>query len=266
MNETKNSPNSPETHPDYSTVIRSSIAGERDGKAVQITCVLAMLIDQAGGKLPDITYGELINRCPSMRAAIDTAAVADINKLLKRTFSKAWELLRTQTDLEEKYKDIRLPTETPTILTLDEKLNVQKGAGPDPDSKPIDSRELALLQTLVGSMLRNRKYTATIRLDEFLAMAGIKPVDKKTDISSALDLLLRLGQLYYFPDGLPTKDHLRSFCSILTYTCLAEDEDGAVINLISTYAEDLLKADPDIDPDKYLPIPEDRIADWSRTV
>lgn len=266
MNETKNISVSPETCPAHSYVVKASIAGERNKKAAEVVCALAPLIEQAGGKLPDITYDELIDRCPSLKAAINTAAVADVNKLLDRTFTKAWELLRTQTILVEKYKGIQLPTEIPTILSLDKKLDAQTNekAGPDPAANPIDGQELALLQALVGSMLRSRKYTATIRLKEFLGMAGIEPVDQKTDVNSALGLLTRLGQLYYFPDGLPTKHHLGSFCTILSYTYLKEDVDGADIFLHSTYAEELLKTDPDGDPDKYLPIPEDQITDRIR--
>lgn len=266
MTETKNAPVSSETNPAHSYVVKASIAGERNKKAAEVVCAIAPLIEQAGGKLPDITYDELIDQCPSLKAAINTATVADANKLLKRTFSTAWELLRTQTHLEEKYKGIQLPTEIPTILTMDKKLNAQTNekAGPDSAANPIDSQELALLQALVGSMLRNRKYTATIRLKEFLDMAGIKPVDQKTDVGSALGLLARLGQLYYFPDGLPTKHHLGSFCSILACTCLAEDKDGAEIHLHSTYVEDLLEKDPDVDPELHLPIPEDKITDRIR--
>lgn len=266
MNETKNISVSPETCPAHSYVVKASIAGERNKKAAEVVCALAPLIEQAGGKLPDITYDELIDRCPSLKAAINTAAVADVNKLLKRTFSKAWELLRTQTILVEKYKGIQLPTEIPTILSLDKKLDAQTNekAGPDSATNPIDGQELALLQTLVGSMLRNRKYTATIKLKEFLDMAGIESVDQKTDVDSALGLLARLGQLYYFPDGLPTKHHLGSFCNILACTCLAEDEDGAEIHLHSTYAEDLLEEDPDVDPELHLPIPVDKITDRIR--
>lgn len=266
MNETKNISINPEICQAHSAVVKTSIMKERDKKAAEVVCALAALIEQAGGKLPDITYDELIDRCPSLKAAINTAAVADANKLLDRTFTKAWELLRTQTHLEEKYKAIQLPTEIPTILTLDKKLDAQTNgkAGPDPAAKPIDSQELALLQALFAMMLRNRESTASIRLKDFLAMADAESVDRKTDVSSALGLLSRLGRFYYQPEGRPGELPAGTFYSIVLLSSLEEDEDGGTIELYSWYAKTLLEADPGIDPDKYLPIPDDRITDQTR--
>ena len=39
----------------------------------------------------------------------NTSDTSNQNKILKRAFSKAWELLVTQTDLSVKYKNIQLP-------------------------------------------------------------------------------------------------------------------------------------------------------------
>lgn len=266
MNETKNISVSPETCPAHSYVVKASIAGERNKKAAEVICALAPLIEQAGGKLPDITYNELIDQCPSLKAAINTTAVANVNKLLNRTFTKAWELLRTQTLLDEKYKGIQLPTEIPTILSLDKKLDAQTNekAGPDSAANPIDSQELALLQALFAMMLRNRESTATIRLKDFLAMAGAESVDRKTDVSSALGLLSRLGRFYYQPEGRPGELPAGTFYSIVLLSSLEEDEGGGTIELYSWYAKTLLEANPDADPEKYLPIPEDRITDQTR--
>lgn len=105
-------------------------------------------------------------------------------------------------------------------------------------------------------MLRNRDSTASIRLEDFLTMAGTESIDRKTDISSALGLLSGLGRFYYQPEDRPGV-----FYSIVMLSSLEEDEDGGTIDLHSWYAKTLLEADPDIDPDKYLPIPEDRITD-----
>ena len=183
--------------------------------------------------------------------------------ILNRVFTKAWELLRTQTLLEEKYKGIQLPTEIPTILALDEKLDAREN-DTYPTAKPIDSQELALLQNLFAMMLKNRESTVSIRLKDFLAMAGAGPVNRKTDVGSALGLLSRLGRLYYQPEGRPGELPAGTFYSVVMLSSLEEDEDGGTIELYSWYAKKLLEADPDVDPDKYLPIPEDRITDRTR--
>lgn len=116
----------PVTFPVNSYVVKSSIINERNKRAAQIVCVLATLIERTGGGLPNITYDELIDRCPSMWNAMDAATASDKNKILNRVFSKAWELLRTQTHLEEKYEGIQLPTEIPTVSKLGKKLEIPK--------------------------------------------------------------------------------------------------------------------------------------------
>lgn len=118
------------------------------------------------------------------------------------------------------------------------------------------NQELALLQALFALILKNRESTASIRLKDFLVMAGTESVDRKTDISFALGLLSGLGRFYYQPEDRPGV-----FYNIVMLSSLKEDEDGGTIDLHSWYAKKLLEADPDMDPDKYLPIPEDQITD-----
>lgn len=99
--------------------VKSSIMSERNRRAVEIVCALVPLIDRSGSGRPNISYRKLIQRCPDLRNALDSSATtANKNTILRRAFTKAWELLRTQTCLTEKYKDNQLPTVIPTISML----------------------------------------------------------------------------------------------------------------------------------------------------
>lgn len=109
--------------PSHSYLIKSSIAKEKNKRAVEIVCIIVTLIEQAGNCTPNIKVQTIVDRCPELKNAIDAAKGADKNKLLKRAFTKAWELLPKQTLLKEKYKDIELPSPTdpqniPTMSSL----------------------------------------------------------------------------------------------------------------------------------------------------
>ena len=63
-----------------------------------------------------------------MQSIENANSAADKNKFLSRAFSKAWQLLKTHTDITQKYKNIQLPDPTaeafktkwiPTMGTLD---------------------------------------------------------------------------------------------------------------------------------------------------
>jgi hypothetical protein len=107
------------TKPTYTYLVKSSIAKEKNQRAVEIVCIITTLIEQSGDNTPHIKARTIVERVPDLQYAIQTATPADANKALKRAFSKAWELLHTQTRLEETYKDIKLPSIVPTMGTLD---------------------------------------------------------------------------------------------------------------------------------------------------
>ena len=106
--------------PSYTKTIKPGIAVEKNKRAAEIVFVVDKVIAQAGGGTPNISARTIIERCPELENALDaTASTSDKNKLLRRTFSKAWELLETQTRLKETYKNIRFNTGIPKITTLD---------------------------------------------------------------------------------------------------------------------------------------------------
>lgn len=97
------------TRPVYSYLIKPSIRNEKNKKAIEIVHIVTLLIEQAGNSTPHISARTIIERNPFLKWSLENATPADKNKILKRAFSKAWELLHTQTYLEETYKDIRMP-------------------------------------------------------------------------------------------------------------------------------------------------------------
>lgn len=106
----------------HSYLIDSSITKERNKAAVENVVIIVTLIEQAGENIPRIKASTLIERNVQLAERLETAA--NPRSLLKSTFTKTWELLRTKTRLEEAYKNIKLPDPNdpafmPTMKTLD---------------------------------------------------------------------------------------------------------------------------------------------------
>ena len=113
--------------PSHTYLVKSSIMKERNKRAVEIVCAIVTLIEQAGDNVPNIKFQTLVDRCPSLKNTLDAASPTNRNTILRRTFTKAWELLRTQTHLEEAYPGIQLPTAIPTMSRLGEVLRFEHG-------------------------------------------------------------------------------------------------------------------------------------------
>ena len=116
------------TLPSHSYLIKSSITKEKNKKAAEIVFIIVTLIEQAGNCTPHIKASTIVERNTQLRESIESSkSTSDKNKKLSRAFSKAWELLRTQTTLTETYKNIQLPDPSapdfskyiPTTSTLD---------------------------------------------------------------------------------------------------------------------------------------------------
>ena len=116
------------TLPSHSYLIKSSITKEKNKKAAEIVFIIVTLIEQAGNCTPHIKASTIVERNTQLRESIESSkSTSDKNKKLSRAFTKAWELLRTQTTLTETYKNIRLPDPSapdfskyiPTTSTLD---------------------------------------------------------------------------------------------------------------------------------------------------
>ena len=114
----------PETKATHSYLIKSEIIKERNRKAVEIVHIVVTLIEQAGNGEPHICAKTIVERNVLLRESITTAHGPDKNRMLKRAFSKAWELLRTHTKLQAVYPGIELPdpSDVPTMSTLAQKV------------------------------------------------------------------------------------------------------------------------------------------------
>lgn len=113
----------PLTLPTHTYLIDSSIVKERNKAAAENVIILVTLIESAGDNMPHIKASTLIKR--NVQLAERLKAARNPRTLLKTTFTKTWELLRTKTRLTEFYKNIKLPEPDdpafmPTMRTLDE--------------------------------------------------------------------------------------------------------------------------------------------------
>lgn len=91
----------------HSYLIKSEISTERNKAAVENVFIIVQLIEQAGENLPRIKASTLIERNPQLQERLENST--NKRQLLKRTFSKTWELLRSKTRLAEVYDAIELP-------------------------------------------------------------------------------------------------------------------------------------------------------------
>lgn len=112
----------PLTLPSHSYLVDSSIAKERNKAAAENVILIVTLIEQAGDNIPRIKASTLIERNVQLAERLESTTNPSV--ILKRTFTRTWELLRTKTRLEETYKDIKLPDPKdpafmPTMKTLD---------------------------------------------------------------------------------------------------------------------------------------------------
>ena len=105
----------------YSFLVDRAIAQERNKKAVEIALIIVTLIEEAGGLGAHITAENIVNRTCLLNYSLKGQNTSNKNLLLKRAFSKAWELLDTKTALKKKYIKIQLPKpeNVPTSSKLD---------------------------------------------------------------------------------------------------------------------------------------------------
>ena len=106
-----NKDGSPKLAPSHTYIPNLKLGKERNQKAVEIVCIVVATIEQAGSHgTPHISARTIIERNQLLKQSIEnTANASNQNKMLQRAFNKAWELLRTHTDIMERYKNIQLP-------------------------------------------------------------------------------------------------------------------------------------------------------------
>lgn len=113
----------PLTVASHSYLIKGSIAAERNRDAVQNVVIIVDIIERAGKNTPHFRIQTVIDRNPQLKQRLENSS----NKvqLLRRVFTKTWELLKKQTILTEVYSNIQLPDPKnpgviPTLKTLEE--------------------------------------------------------------------------------------------------------------------------------------------------
>lgn len=111
----------PFLEPSHAYNVKATIGKERNRRAVEIVFIIDALIAETGDDhTPHIKARTIVERVPDLQYALDAAVTSsDKSKILRRAFSKAWQLLETQTDLRKNYKNIKFPTNIPTAATLD---------------------------------------------------------------------------------------------------------------------------------------------------
>lgn len=121
--------------PHYSYLVHSDVAAERNKTAVEIVVVLVTLLHQRGEDkkkgttTAHISISEIIDKIPLLNEAIDEQKdTSNKNKILKRAFTKAYELLKTKTDVYEYFIDFKISEIMPTISTIDDVIKmIHKG-------------------------------------------------------------------------------------------------------------------------------------------
>ena len=110
--------------PAYSYLVDISIEKERNRKAAEIVMIIVALIERTGKHTPHIRAKTIVAHSSLLKGSLQNLSVQQKNIILRRSFSKAWELLRTKTKLSSTYKDIELPdpespAHIPTCQTID---------------------------------------------------------------------------------------------------------------------------------------------------
>lgn len=105
----KNENGDEKTLPAYSYLVDISIEKERNKKAVEIVMIIVALVEQAGKNTPHIRAKTIIERSSLLKKSLQNSSTQKKDTVLRRSFSKAWELLRSNTRLSSVYKDIELP-------------------------------------------------------------------------------------------------------------------------------------------------------------
>lgn len=94
----------------HSFLIDSSIRKERNKAAAENVVILVTLIEQAGGNLPNLKASTLVERNVQLAERLENDSLHKA-QLLKRTFTKTWELMKTKTSLAQRYKNLRVSTD-----------------------------------------------------------------------------------------------------------------------------------------------------------
>lgn len=99
----------------YSYRLDPKILHESADRAVEVTGIIATLIDRAGSpdknkdKVANISYMGIMNRYEKLKREYEATSSHNKKRTLERVFRKTWEFLLKYTDLKSAYKNIKLP-------------------------------------------------------------------------------------------------------------------------------------------------------------
>ena len=115
--------------PAHCFLIHSEIYKERNKAAIEIVVRLVTLLQQRGTALKtttcNIRFSTIIKDIPLLDGMIENQnRAADKNIIIRRAFSKAFELMKNKTDLYCYYRDLVIPTDIPTTSKLNDLLIV----------------------------------------------------------------------------------------------------------------------------------------------
>ncbi len=112
--------NKPVEKPNYSYLIKGTLATARSRRSAEIVRVIVVIVAQCGRNgIPNAKIRTIIDRCPSLNAALlSYQNTSDKNKLLQRSFSTAWDYLAQYT-LLVKDKKAEIVKYIPSLKDLD---------------------------------------------------------------------------------------------------------------------------------------------------
>ena len=99
----------PQLKASHSYLMKPSIGKSKSPAAVETVAIILQVIEQAGNNTPHIALQTIIDRNEALKAQLENTPDNNKSRVLSRHFTKAWELLSTETYLEETYKGIKLP-------------------------------------------------------------------------------------------------------------------------------------------------------------
>jgi len=110
--------------PQHDFLIHANIANERNKYAVELVIKVVRLLRQANS--PESTHIRFVNlmECTNFEEAYKSTSSSNKPKVLKRAFTKLYDLLREKTDLYEYYQGLEIPEIIPTTSTLNSVLKI----------------------------------------------------------------------------------------------------------------------------------------------
>lgn len=115
--------------PSHSFLVHGTIAKERNKLGVEIALLIVTLLEQRGTdkRKPVTTLRKkcsgIVAEIPLFQTAYEAQrSTADKNQVLRRAFTAAYDILKRQTDIYQRFQDLRISEIIPTTSTLENSL------------------------------------------------------------------------------------------------------------------------------------------------